>query len=45
MELMPEFADVTVLRWQAFTGQAATLESDGRTFDEIVADRAKRKAS
>jgi len=22
-------------RWQDFTGQAATLEADGRTFDEV----------
>jgi len=24
-----------VQRWQDFTGQAATLEADGRTFDEV----------
>lgn len=37
MELDPIYADVIVRRWQAFTGQAATLDGDGRTFDEIAA--------
>ena len=31
--------DVAVRRWQAFTGQTATLEGDGRTFDEIATNR------
>jgi hypothetical protein len=36
--LDPEYADdVIVQRWQEFTGKAATLEGDGRTFDEAVA--------
>jgi site-specific DNA-methyltransferase (adenine-specific) len=35
MELDPRYCDVIVKRWQDFTGQAATLEGDGRTFDEI----------
>jgi DNA modification methylase len=35
IELDPKYVDVVVSRWQEFTGQAATLESDGRTFDEI----------
>ena len=37
MELDPKYADVIVKRWQDFTGKAATLEGDGRTFDEVVA--------
>jgi hypothetical protein len=37
MELDPKYADVIVQRWQDFTGKAATLEGDGRTFDEVVA--------
>lgn len=37
MELEPRYCDVIVKRWQAFTGKAATLESDGRTFDELAA--------
>lgn len=37
-ELNPAYVDVAVTRWQAFTGEAATLEGDGRTFAEIAAD-------
>jgi DNA modification methylase len=39
MEIDPKFADVIVQRWQGFTNQQATLEADGRTFDEVKADR------
>jgi DNA modification methylase len=39
MELDPKYCDVIVTRWQDFTGKSATLEGDGRTFDEIKADR------
>ena len=39
MELAPEYCDVIVKRWQDFTGQTATLEGDGRTFDEISNER------
>ena len=39
MELAPEYTDVAVKRWQDFTGQTATLEGDGRTFDELKAER------
>lgn len=39
MELSPAYVDVAVTRWQNFTGQQATLESDGRTFDEIAGSR------
>ena len=35
MELDPKYCDVIVKRWQDFTGQIATLEADGRTFDEV----------
>lgn len=37
MELDPRYCDVIIKRWQDFTGKAAILESDGRTFDEIAA--------
>jgi DNA modification methylase len=37
IELNPAYVDVAILRWQAFTGQTARLEGDGRTFDEIAA--------
>ncbi len=40
MELSPGYCDVIVSRWQAFTGQSATLETDGRTFAEIATERA-----
>lgn len=37
MELDPRYCDVIIKRWQDFTGKAAILEGDGRTFDEIAA--------
>lgn len=40
MELDPKYCDVIIKRWQDFTGEQATLEGDGRTFDEIAASRA-----
>jgi DNA modification methylase len=36
IELSPQYVDVAVLRWQAFTGETATLEENGRTFGEIA---------
>lgn len=44
MELDPAYVDVAVLRWQAFTGQEATLGGDGRPFAEIAAERAAEAA-
>jgi len=35
MELDPRYCDVIIRRWQDFTGQAATLEADGRTFADV----------
>jgi hypothetical protein len=35
---------VAVVRWQSFTGKQATLDGDGRTFDEITQDRQKDAA-
>lgn len=35
MELDPKYCDVIVKRWQDFTGKKATLEADGREFDEV----------
>jgi DNA modification methylase len=35
IELDPEHIDTIVRRWQAFTGQSATLERSGRTFAEM----------
>ena len=42
MELNPAYVDVAVLRWQAYTGKAATLDGDGRTFDEVSREREAR---
>lgn len=39
MELDPKYCDVIVKRWQDFTGQQATLEGDGRTFEELSSER------
>lgn len=39
MELDPRYVDVIVRRWEAFTGKKATLDGDGRSFDEIAAER------
>jgi DNA modification methylase len=44
MELDPRWVDVTVRRWQTYSGLKATLEGDGRTFDEIQDERTKAKA-
>lgn len=41
MEISPQFVDVGVHRWQAFTGREATLDGDGRTFAEIAQERAQ----
>ncbi len=35
IELSPAYVDVAVLRWQAFTGLQAVLESNGRSFTEV----------
>ena len=43
IELMPQYVDVAVERWQAFTGGLAKLESTGRTFADVGAER--RQAS
>jgi DNA modification methylase len=39
LELDPKYADVICQRWQNFTGQAATLDGDGRTFEQVKAER------
>ena len=38
MELDPKFVDVIVKRWQEHVGGTATLEGDGRSFDEVSLD-------
>ena len=39
MEVVPAYIDVSVLRWQNFTGKQATLEATGETFAETAAGR------
>lgn len=41
MELSPLYVDLSVRRWQEFTGEKAILDGDGRTFDEVAAERVK----
>jgi DNA modification methylase len=38
MEIDPKYVDVIINRWQDFTGQKATLEPTGQTFDELCQD-------
>jgi len=42
MELDPKYCDVIVKRWQDFTGQEATLEATGETYDQL---KQKREAA
>jgi DNA modification methylase len=44
MELDVRYADVICRRYQEYTGQKAKLDDDGRTFDEIAAERQKGAA-
>jgi hypothetical protein len=44
IELNPAYIDVNVKRWEQFTGETATLETDGRTFAEIAAARHQEAA-
>jgi len=41
IEIDAQYVDTAVRRWQRWTGEAAILEGDGRTFDEVAAARAK----
>jgi DNA modification methylase len=44
VELDPRYCDVTVRRWQEWTGEIATLEGDGRSFEEVAAAHAAAAA-
>jgi DNA modification methylase len=44
MELDPRYADVICRRYQEYVGKPATLDGDGRTFDEIAEERRKAAA-
>ena len=39
MEISPDYCDVAVLRWQAFTGEPAILDGEDPTFDDVAAAR------
>jgi DNA modification methylase len=39
IELDPKYCDVIVRRWGEFTGKQATLEADGRTFEQLRTER------
>ena len=39
LELDAKYVDVIVQRWEQLSGKKATLESDGRSFEEITAER------
>ena len=39
IELEPKYVDVVCRRFQEFSGKPATLESDGRTFADVAAER------
>jgi len=41
MEISPQYCDVIIRRWQDFTGQQATHEASGKTFNELSAAKAK----
>jgi hypothetical protein len=44
VELDPLYVDVAVRRWQAFTGEKASLLADARLFEDVAAERARSAA-
>ena len=43
LEVSPNYVDVGIRRWQTFCGGVARLEGDGRSFDEIAAERTQQR--
>jgi len=39
IELDPKYVDVVIQRWETLSGKKATLDGDGRTFEEIGIER------
>ena len=39
IELDPKYVDVIVQRWEQLSGKKATLEADGRKFEQIANER------
>ena len=44
LEIDPRYVDVAVRRWQDFTKRDAILKATGKTFAEVAAARATRRA-
>ncbi|MGA3027926.1 MAG: DNA modification methylase [Bryobacteraceae bacterium] len=44
IELDAKYVDVAIQRWQSLVGRKATLDGDGRTFEEIAEERRKAAA-
>jgi DNA modification methylase len=44
LEIDPKYADVIVQRWQGLSNKKATLDGDGRTFEETAPDRVSQTA-
>jgi DNA modification methylase len=44
VELSPAYVDVSVKRWQEFTGRKAVLEDGGASFEEVKNGREKAEA-
>jgi DNA modification methylase len=45
IEISPAHVDVAVKRWEEFSGKPATLDGDGRSFDQVAAERVAQSAS
>ncbi len=43
IEIDPKYAQVIIVRWQQYSGKCATLDGDGRTFDEIARQRSMNR--
>jgi len=44
MELEPQYVDVTMRRWEAYSGQEARLESSGQSFAAAADERLRRQS-
>jgi DNA modification methylase len=44
IEIDPKYAQVIIVRWQQYSGKCATLDGDGRSFDEVAQQRRKEAA-
>ena len=44
IEIDPLYCDLTIERWQKFTGKSAILTATGQTFAEVAAERLSESA-